>query len=236
MHTQTQNKGFRIIEERVRLGIPYDDPKTFFLYPSYGPNTFAHVGEAITKEGLARPTMADTVDLVHAAFNADDKYSQEIQRIMKDRWFWGFTGNLYIPQEGVYIQDNPRISNGLPFMEQSDLVQKLEAHDPRVRFVPFGFPIREMSALELARNPYIQGLVGEEGAEKLAEIADKHKYKPYLYSFASIDQPLTRVSALGSDGLVGRRLNVVGDDHGDDRNGYVFGVLDKTGEASRAEK
>ena len=204
MDTQTKNKELRVIEERIKLGIPYDDPKLFFAYPAYGPNTYAQVGELITKANLIKPTMADTVDLVHAAFHSDDKYSKEIREIMKNYWLWAFTGNHYIPGKGVYIAPDPEIRNGRPFMEESELVKRLEAHDPSVRFVPFGFKTGEMTPNELSRNPYILALVGEERAEKLVEIASKHKNKPYLLGVTSVDRPSTRVSALYSGWLVHR--------------------------------
>jgi len=50
-----------------------------------------------------------------------------------------------------------------------------------------------------------------------------------------VDEPLTRVSALGSDWFLGSGLSVIGDGRGDDRGGCSFGVS-RTGEASRAEK
>jgi len=233
--TMVQNQGLRVREGRTELDAPHGDSVTTFIYPAFGSNTYANVGEAITQAGLARPTMTNTVNLVSAAFNSDDKHSKEIQEIMRERWLWGFTGSLYIPQEGVYIQDNPQIRNGMPFMEKSELVRKLEANDPSIRFVPFGFKTEEMSSLQLATNSYVIALAGKEGAEKLAEVADKYKNKPYLYSFQSVDEPLTRVSALGSDWDDVRRLVVDGGNRGG-RGGYAFGVLDKTGEASRAKR
>src|SRR3989344_8373258 len=172
--------------------------------------------------------------VLHAAFHSDDKYSKEIREIMKNYWLWAFTGNHYIPGKGVYIAPDPEIRNGRPFMEESELVKRLEAHDPSVRFVPFGFKTGEMTPNELSRNPYILALVGEERAEKLVEIASKHKNKPYLLGVTSVDRPSTRVSALYSDWL-DRRLDVDGL-RGYVTDGCALGVLEKTGKASRAEK
>ena len=233
---QTKNQGLEIEERRTKLKALHGDQKTVFLHPAFGPNTYAQVGEAITQDGLARPTMADTTDLVYAAFKSENSYSQEIKKLMRDRWLWGFTGNLYVPQEGVYVQDNPQIRKGMPFMEKSELVRKLEVQDPSVRFVPFGFPMGEMSPEDLATNTYVIALAGEEGAEKLGEVATKFRNKLYLYSFTSVDEPLTRVSALNSDWDDVHRLSVSGNIRGDVRDGCAFGVLDKTGEASRTTK
>ena len=232
MKTETQNVGLDVEVERTKL--KPRGTNLVFLHPSYGPNTYANVKEQIEKDNLKAPNMAETASLVHAAFNSEDKYSEEIKQIMKDRYFWAFTGNLYVPNKGAYIQDNPETRGGMPFMDESNLVKKLEADSPEVRFVPFGYKTGEMSSSELAKNPYVLALAGEEGAEKLAEVADKHKNKPCLFSYDSISEPLTRVSALYSYWFLDSRLYVDGDVHGDDRLGGAFGV--QVTPKARAEK
>src|SRR3989344_1735877 len=121
----------------------------------------------------------------------------------------------------------------MPFMEESDLARRLEEGDEGVIYVPFGFKTGEMTPLELAKNAYVKALAGAEGAEKLAEVADKYKKNPYLWSFESVERPLTRVSALVSGWVLDYRLCVGGGSDGDYRDGYAFGVS-KAGEASRA--
>ena len=49
--------------------------------------------------------MAETASLVHAAFNSDDSYSTEIKHTMRQTWLWAFTGTLFVPKEGAFIQD-----------------------------------------------------------------------------------------------------------------------------------
>ncbi len=235
---QTKNKSSRVREGRIELITEHEGNDLTFIYPVHGPNTYANVQSSIESAGLATPTMAETASLVHSAFNSDDKYRKEIKQLMKDRWLWAFTGTLYVPNKGAYVQDYPEIRKGIPLMDESDLVKKLEANDPNVRFVPFGFAINEMSAIQLAQNPYLIAIAGKEGAQKIAEVADKHRNKPFLYSFKSVDQPLIRVSALVSYwDFVGSRLWVNGISRGDGGNCYAFGVRkDDTGEASRAQK
>lgn len=233
MTPKTQTQGLRVEEGegRTKLLITHKGEDLTFLHPAYGPNTYVNVGTQIEQNRLARPTMAETASLFHVAFNSDDKYSEEIRDIMKNRWLWAFTGNLYVPNKGVYVQDYPEIRDGTPFMDESKLVKRLEANVSDVRFVPFGFKIKSMSPSELEKNEYIIALAGEEGAEKLAEVADKYRDTPYLWGFKSVDEPLTRVSALGSLWCVGRRVGVLGDIHGKGRDGCAFGV-DKIDEAS----
>ena len=216
---------------RTEINVPHRDSNINFVYQKFGPNTYANVKEAIEKDGLSAPTMTESASLLYEAFVKDNEGKElefnDVKGTMKNRWLWGFTGNLYVPGKGAYIHDNPQVINGMPYMEESELVKKLEQNDSSVRFVSFGFKTGEMSSLELSKNLYIINLAGEEGAEKLAEVSDKHKNKkPYLWSFESVKKPLTRVSALYS-GFFGRRLCVVGFSRGGDRYGYAFGVVAK---------
>ena len=189
--------------------------------------------------------MAETASLVHAAFNSDDSYSTEIKHTMRQTWLWAFTGTLFVPKEGAFIQDYPETRNGMPFMDQSDLEQKLNANDPNVRFVPFGYPVGEMTPAQLAQNAYAIELAGEEGAEKLAKVAEKFRDIPYLHSFESVDENDTRVSALYArvrDGEeseppgFGNWLIVNAFTRGGNGAGRAFGLVRETGGASRAEK
>jgi len=210
---------------RTKLIVPHKDKELVFLHPKYGPNTYANIGAEIERDGLARPTMAETASLVYGAFNSDDNYySKEIKKIMKDHLLFGFTGIFYVPGKGAYFQDNPETRDEKPFMDESELVRKLESNDPTVRHVPFGFKTGSQSPIELARNPFIIGLAGEDGAGKLGEIADKHRVKPYLGSFESVDNPETRVSALVSYWHIDHRLYISCNVRGDGKNGYAFGV------------
>jgi len=225
----------RVEKGLTRLIVPHNGQDLTFIHPKEGPGTYAKVAQEIDNANLARPTMAQTASLVHAAVNSNNQYSQEVLNTLRQNWMWGFTGTLFVPNKGAYIQDNPEIENRMPVMDQSELIKKLEASDPNVRFVPFGFETGEMTPRQLEKNKYVIGLAGEEGAEKLAEVADRSKRKPYLWSFESVNEHLTRVSALDSDWGFDGRLNVNGGSHGYVSYGFAFGVQ-KTGEASPAKK
>ena len=227
----------KIKQGKTELTASHNGRDLTFMHPNYGPNTYANVRADIEKDNLRTATMAETASLVQGAFNSSDKYSEEIKGLMKDRYLWAFTGTLYVPNKGAYIQDAPETRNGMPFMDESDLIKRLESGDSSVRHVPFGYKTESMSPLELGKNPYVIALAGEEGAEKLAQVADKHKRQPsYLRSFESVSEPLTRVSTLSSGWGLGGGLYVGGVSLGDGRSGCAFGVQDKTGEASRTEE
>jgi len=236
MTTQTQNKGLDYEVGNYEVGRTLLKPRgtnLTFAHPSYRPNTYAEVKQAIEQDNLRTPTMAETASLVHAAFNSDDIYSQEIKGLMKNKWMWAFTGILYTPELG-YVEDDPRTRDGMPYMDESDLIKKLEAGDPSVRTFNYGYKIKEMSPIDLAKNEFVQVLAGKEGAEKLAEVAGKYKTQPYLYGYESVSQPETRVSALDSCRDFDHWLRVNGYIHGYSRYGYAFGV--QVAPQARAEK
>ena len=227
MKTETQNKGLVVVREgRTELEAPYQNNKLIFIYNSLQKGNFVDVRDNLENQDLEMPNFSKTTALVYSAFqNPDNKYSNEIISLMKNNWFWTNTGILYT-QKGVYIQDNPIIKNRGVVMNESDLIKKLKENDKSIRFVAYGFKIEEQTSLELSKNPFVIGLAGEEGTDKLAEIADKHKNKPYLWSFNKVDNPIQKVAALNSswdrDGL-----DVSGDGRGSGYYNYAFGVLKK---------
>ncbi len=217
MKTETQNAGLDY--EVGRTLLKPRGTNLIFIHQAYGPNTYAKVKEAIEQDNLKPATMAETASLAHAAFNSDDNHSKEIRKIMKERGLWAFTGTLYTPKLG-YVQDNPETREGMPYMDESDLVKKLEAGDSSVRTFNYCFKTGEMSPGELAKNEYVQALAGDEGAEKLAELAGRHESQPYLWGFKSVSKPETRVSALFSNWNFGTWLYVYGDGYGRGNNRY----------------
>jgi len=149
---------------------------------------------------------------------------------MKDAWFWEFTGNLYLPKSneevnnGVILEHNPKIENGKLIMDKKSLIKRLQKNDSNVKFVPFGYKIGVQNLKELEKNPYITTRYGKEGAEKIAEVASHYKNNPKLWSFDSVDEEKTRMSALDSYWGLGGRLVVGGYDWGDYDDGSAFGV------------
>ena len=225
----------QIRETRTELDVTTKEETTTFLDGFWGPYKYSQA-EAL-KLRTIRPTFKDVVNLVYIGFNFHGEYSDKIRQKM-DYGFWGFTGILYVPNDGVYIQDYPLCEDYIDpcsmffnrrvvKMDKADLIKRLEAHDPNVRFVNLGFKTGEMTSAELARNSFVRALTGEEGAEKLANIADKHEKKPYLSAFNSVDKPLIRVSGLRSGGVSESGLCVQADIYNNDNWGnqhYFFEI------------
>ena len=200
---------------KTYLTVPHKGGSLTFQYPSFE-GTYEKVAEQIDKEKLKRPNSPETASLVYDAWkNPKGKYESEIVKILKDAWLWEFTGNLYLPKSneevnnGVILEYNPTIENGKLAMDKSSLIKRLNENDSNVKFVPFGYKLENQKPSELEKNPYIIARYGEEGAEKIAEVASKYRSSPYLWSFNSVDEEKTRMSALGGF-LYGGGLDVGG--------------------------
>ena len=220
----------KVKEGKTSLTISHEGGELTFQYPAFS-GTYGSVAEQIDKEGLKRPNSPETASLVYDAFqNKDGKYESEIIKILKENWFWEFTGNLYLPKSneeinnGVILEHNPKIENGKLIMDKNSLIKRLKENDPLVKFVPFGYKIEKQSSLELSKNPYIVARYGEEGADKIAKVADKYSNKPHLWSFDSVNEEKVRMSALHRGWDVDVRLIVGGCDGGGNFRGHAFGV------------
>ena len=227
--TQNQSNKITMKGGLTELTTSYGGKDLTFLFPTYIIDSYAGTQELIEKAGFIPSTMAQTISSLHTIINSDSKDLNGIKRIMKYRWLLAFTATLYIPNKGVYIQDNPQIKKGRIYMDESELEKKLAANDSNIRFIPFGFDTEHISPMQLNNNPYIIGLMGKEGAEKLSEITTIFKQKPYLCNFNPVYEPVygptTMASTLDSSWLFDNGRFTIGFDHGDKHYGHGFGVL-----------
>ena len=233
MFTQTKNKGIQVREGRTYLDVPHLDSELTFVYPAKK-GTYIELAEQLDEDNLQQLTMSQNASLIYAAWqNPKEKYSKEIIDILRNSWLVCFNGILYDKEDkGAYIEDRPKIRGNRVYMEKSDLLKRLEANDPSVRFVPFGYKIEKQSSKDLEKNPFVIALAGEEGAQKLAEVSANYKFKPYLYSFDNVDRSAIRVASLDSCRCLGNGMLYVGGfDWGDNDDGYAFGVFRETGGA-----
>lgn len=219
------NKDYKITRARIEVEVPHQKGRVTFAYPAKGFGTYANVQKAIESDDLTAPTMAQTASLVYIANqNPNEPEFKDVTSKLNSNWLWGFNGILYVPNQGAYIQDSPKIVNGKVAMDKSELVKKFESGDKSVRFVPFGFKTESQKVSELAKNAFIVALAGEEGAEKLAKVSESYRNSPYLWSFKNVDTEIARVSSLG--GYYGVRLVVNGNDYFDNNDGFAFGVCE----------
>jgi hypothetical protein len=214
----------------TKLMIPHEGNEITFQHPAFR-GTYANVANELDRAGLKRPTSPEVASLVYDAWkNPKGEHESEIINILKNNWLWEFTGNLYLPKSneevnnGVILEYNPTIQNGKLVMDKNSLIKRLQENDSNVKFVPFGFKTGQQNLLEFSKNPYLVARYGEDGAEKIAEVASKYNKNPVIWSFDSVDEEKTRVSSLydywGDDG----GLDVVGNYWDDDDFGHAFGV------------
>lgn len=186
-----------------------------FVLPPTMPGTYSQSQKDLDNQGLRAPTFSEIVSLVYAVSKTKPErlfrefglkelnyaYAQESLWSNSGVGLWGFTGLIYMPEgngtyeSGIIIQDNPKIVNGRASMELSELIHKLEAKDPTVRFTkyaanpwdPYHCCITEVERKEncearkpenLVKNEILITLLGQEGVKKLAEIASRHEDKP----------------------------------------------------------
>ena len=223
MKTEVKSKGIEVKEARTALTVPHLDGKLVFAYPEKGPGSYQGVGKEIDNDKLPsqlyRPTTAETISLIHAAMQDKyNKYAQEVMDILDNRYLHCFTKNLWTP-EGVYAADD---KDGSPLNRQ-DLEKRLEQNDKSVRFVPHGFKLGEQTPEELEVNPYIIAHAGEEGAQKLAEIASEFKKIPFVRGLEKVTKDTERITGLdgvwdGGSLVLDRYFFAV------NRVGYAFGV------------
>ena len=192
--TTVNSKSMQIREGVTYLDVSHQNGKISFVYPAFGEDTHIYLYNLINAKKLNMSTSAQMVSLIYAAWqNPKERYQAEIINIFKNYLLLTFTGNLYLPGKGVYLQDRPEIRIGNVIMEESNLLKILASDsfdeggvtfskDRSVRFVPFGFKIGEQRSKELAKNPYAIAFAGgQESAEKLAEAASNFNYNSSVW-------------------------------------------------------
>ena len=162
MKVETGNRNARVEKGIEKLIIPYKE--LIFIYPASGPNTYINVGNEIESQGLIRPTAEETAYLLHSTyFDSEVKDTIEfkgIKDIIKNRWLWEFTRQLWTPK-GVYIYDDRKgkekdekhLKDKLGSKEVNHVVY---SDDNTLRFVPRQFiRLGDCSPSDLAISPYI---------------------------------------------------------------------------------
>lgn len=192
---------------KAYLTVPHEKGEISFQYPAfYG--TDAGVINQIDREGLKRPNSSEIVSLIYDAWkNKEDKYSQEIIKILRYYCLLEGTGELYLPKSkgkeihnGVILDLDPKnlkfSEEGKLIMDKNSLIKRLQSNDPLVKFVPDGYKTGPQNLSEFKKNPYIIARYGEEDAEKIAEIASEYKGNPALSSSAHRKNRVSLSSAI----------------------------------------
>jgi len=197
------------IQGLTSITVPHEEGELTFKAVPFGPNNFKELRDSIEEEGFRMPTLTESVSIIHAALHYPEVHqNSSIQtyrelitnKLYEGRWIAGNTGILYIPGEGLYVKDDPRVEITTDclraieiLMKKEDLEARLKEGDRRVRFVPDGYEVENLKE-GVRTNPAIVGLVGQEGAKKLAEIKKvvDAKYGTHLYHLLNAEHSRKR--------------------------------------------
>lgn len=228
MTNQTETRE-RIRVGRTEMDFTHEGEILTAVHPFYGPANSKTLLENIRQEGLREPTAPEVASFVHEYFTGEEPQAQEVQNIMRNRFFRGFTGVLYVPEgngKGLahFIDGNLKFDDN-SYVVTRDLQSRIEEARASVSFEHL--KSGSVSWEDIPSHPYFVKWAGEEGAEKLSELASKHLRKDaYILvpEVSNLDEPLARVVSLGSF-WGGVRLDVDSDGLGYGRLTYAFGVL-----------
>ena len=211
--------------ERTEIDILYSDGILTAVYPFYGPANAKTLREQIRQDNLQEPTSKELAIFAEAMYGGGEREEQEVTETMRENYFRGFTGILYVPKTQLaHFIDYPEFDENSEIDTQNLLLRLRDSYAQ----VPFKY-IRPgvIEWTQVAKHPYIQAWAhGEEGAERLAELTSKHPAKTtYICvpNLSNMKEPEARLASLGSywhDYGLGVR-GLVGGDSGYD---YAFGV------------
>jgi hypothetical protein len=158
---------------------------------------------------LKLPKPGEIANLLYMAFVSDPggESSRELRDLACNSSIWLFSGSRYsfygvefqgmssalsrmatfgikMPKDikpSVYIRDNPGLdTEGNISMKIHIMESMLKNKYTNLRYVDSDFKKWEQSPAEWSKNPYIIGLVGQNGTEKLSGIAEKLGRNPIL--------------------------------------------------------
>ncbi len=210
------------------MEFPHQGKTLTAIYPFFGPANSKTLLTIIKQERAAEPTFPELTSFVHHYYNGEGPRSEKISEIMNTKYFVGYTGVLYLPRKKeVYFIDYPSFDRG-SVVDADDLLRRLKLNEDRIKVPLENIETGSIPWNKIAKNPFFIAVSGgEEGAEKLAEIASKHSDKkghifvPQLSNFTS---PQARISLLYSY-QGGKSLTVTLNGSGFSTNSYAMGLV-----------
>ncbi len=202
METQPETRQ-RIEVGLTKMHFPHQGKTLTAVHPFYGPANSRTLQNLIRQSDYREPTSPELASFVHEYFNGNEPQAREVNDIMKKRYFRGFTGILYVPEENgkglAHFIDNPRFDEN-SVVDKDNLLKRLAESRAQVPFEH----LREGSVgwRDIERHPYFVAWAGgKEGAGKLAELASKHpKQETYVWTpnLLNLKEPTARIATLDS--------------------------------------
>ncbi len=236
---------------KSKLWVPHEDGEIAFAYPRFGPDIYQNVGrqilEKISGKDLAVPTGEHNVSLLYTVY-CDKSVSnkpefQNIRKIMRDNWLWGFIKKLWTPENcgelgagvfSVYDENAVGLSKELKVSQLEEALEipvelsegVISTQDGKIRFasVSSNYTLGEHTHDSLKTDGSVIADYGINGAMKLSKISRTIGKNLYVCGLdvSKLKEPVQRVSALVE---FDEWLHVSGDNFGDNGWGHAFGVL-----------
>ena len=216
--------------EKTEMEFPYQGKTLSAMYPFFGPANSKTLQEEIEREKYKESTFPELVSFINHYFNSEESKAKEFRKIMRTKYFVVFTGVLFLPwKKEVCFIDHPSFDRG-SVVDVDDLESRLRMNDVRSKISLDNIETGSIPWDKIAKNPLVIALSGgEEGAEKLAEIASWHPDKKghiFVPDVSNFSSPQARIPLLYSYGN-GRSLTVSLNGSGYSINSYTVG-LDKS--------
>lgn len=209
------------------MEFPHQGKTLTAIYPFFGPANSKTLVAEIEREKYVEPTFPELTSFVHHYFNGKGPASEEVHEVMTTKYFVGFTGILYVPHKNeIHFIDRPEFDRG-SVVDIDDLVTRRRMNETRTKVSLDNIETGSIAWDKIAGNPLFIALSGgEEGAEKLAEIASAHTDKKghiFVPEISNFTSPQARIPLLYSY-QKGRSLTVSLNGSGYSTNSYTFGL------------
>ncbi len=216
--------------EQTEMEFPHQGKTLAGRHPFFGPANSKTLLDNIKHERYTEPTFPELTSFVHHYYSENTPWAEEIKEIMTTKYFVGFTGILYLPKKKeVCFIDHPAFHRDA-VVDVDNLLSRLKLNEVRDRVPVDNTETGTVPWNKIAKNPFFIAVCGgEEGAEKLAEIASKHTDKKghiFVPDISYFTAPQARIALLYSYDK-GRSLTVSLNGSGYSINSYAFGLIKK---------
>ena len=120
-----------------------------FRLEPYGPGTYEELGDQIRADGYSPATANQVFSILQNFIRLGGpgvirktkckryrRFLKSLYSALEDFGIWGYTGSFFVPNEGLYLQDNPKVEDNKLIMDREDFIERIKKDDSSLRFVP----------------------------------------------------------------------------------------------------
>ena len=212
------------------MEFPYQGKVLTASHPWFGPANSKTLLAEIEREQFKAAAFPELVSFIHHTYGKDSPQAEELKMIMNTKYFIGFTGVLYLPHKSeVCFVDYPSFDGG-SVVDVDDLLKRMKLGEARDKVSLENVEKGPVSWKEIPQNPFFKAVCGgEEGAEKVAELASLHTDKTgliFVPKMSNFTSPQARIALLYSY-QSGKSLSVSLNGAGYSINGHAIGLVNK---------